>query len=94
MLVEPGDPGRGGQFRSAVNSSPGTGVELVETFACVNGLLDLATTADAEALTARLWSDGCGDIVLTTEEEFAYTRLAERMNIMWANGNTLDRWTY
>lgn len=62
-------------------SSPTTGTELVETFARVNGLLDLATTADTAALTARLWSDGCSDIVLTTDEETSYTRLADRFSV-------------
>jgi hypothetical protein len=78
----------------AAASSPVTGVELVETLARVNVLLDLATTPDTETLTRRLWSDGCNDIVLTTAEEFAYTRTASRMNSMWAGGNALDRWTY
>ncbi|MFP5070250.1 hypothetical protein ACLFMI_11360 [Pseudonocardia nantongensis] len=50
---------------ASYSTSPTTGVELVEVFARVNGQLDLATTADTEILTARLWSDGCSDIVAT-----------------------------
>lgn len=73
---------------------PVTGVEIVELLSRVTGLLDLAHTADTEALIARLWSDGCGDIVLTSTEERAYSQLADRMTAMWASGSPLERWTY
>ena len=66
----------------------------VEAFARINGLLDLASTDDTRILTARLWADGAGDVVLTASEEAAYARVAERMNTMWASGSALDRWTY
>ncbi|MBW0101513.1 hypothetical protein [Pseudonocardia sp. KRD291] len=86
--IAAGAEASGGAF-----TTPPSGGELVEAFARVNGLLDLATTADTELLTARLQGTR-GDVVLTPAEEEAYTRLADRMNMMWAGGSALDRWTY
>ncbi|RZT75512.1 hypothetical protein EV383_6253 [Pseudonocardia sediminis] len=86
--IAAGAEASGGAFTAAPS-----GGELVEAFARINGLLDLATTADTELLAARL-QDARGDVVLTPAEEDAYTRLADRMNMMWAGGSPLDRWTY
>lgn len=77
----------------AAFTPPPSGGELVEAFARVNGLLDLASTPDTELLTLRLM-DARGDVVLTVAEEDAYARLADRMNMMWAGGSALDRWIY
>ena len=67
---------------------------LVETLARAHGLLDLAVTADTRALAARVTDLDHHDVVLTSDEEAAYQRLADRFNAMWASSDPLARWIY
>ena len=71
-----------------------TPVQLVETLARVHGLLDLASTADTELLTARIAAAGRDDVVLTAAEAAAYERIADRFNGMWALSDPLSRFLY
>jgi hypothetical protein len=69
--------------------------EFVSKVARVAGLLDLAPTEDTQLLTARLAANPPGlDLALTTAEEAAYQRTADRMNRLWSLGSGVDRYLY
>lgn len=77
------------------SSDPDAGARsLVETLARAHGLLDLADTDDTALLRKRLTDAAGRDVVLTTAEEAAYQRLAERMNTMWTSRDPMARWLY
>lgn len=77
--------------------SAGTGdtellpVALVESLARALGVLDLAVTEDTRLLVARLQAAAGEDMELAPSDETAYSRLTERINGMWADGNAIDR---
>ncbi|WP_156935081.1 LuxR family transcriptional regulator [Pseudonocardia spinosispora] len=66
-------------------------VAVVELLARVLGVLDLDVTDDTRLLAARLEAAAGADVVLDRAEEAAYYRLAERINMMWADGHPADR---
>jgi hypothetical protein len=58
------------------------------------GVLDLAVTDDTTLLAARIAVEPGTDVVLTPTEEAAYTRLADRINTMWADRSGIDRFLF
>jgi hypothetical protein len=70
-----------------------TPTEVVSELARFHGLLDLAWTDDVRVLHERL-SVANADVVLTTFEEQAYQRTANRINAMWRLNSGLDRFLY
>lgn len=68
---------------------------FVSLVARTAGLLDLATTPQAQLLIDRLRVVGPEvDLALTEDEEAAYAHTADRMNAMWALGATAARALY
>jgi len=70
-----------------------TPAAIVESVARLHGTLDLGLTADARMLLPQLRASLVGDVVLTQEQEAAYQRTVDRINIMWS-GSGIDRFLY
>jgi hypothetical protein len=69
--------------------------ELVETIARVTGVLTPPDTGETRVLAELLADAGHDqDIVLTTAQETAYQRIADQLNLVWALGSGLTRFTY
>jgi hypothetical protein len=71
-----------------------TPMRIVELFARVTGLLDLADTDDSVRLARRVAAVGDYDLVLSAAEEVAYQRTVDRFNEMWTSGSEIDRYLY
>lgn len=72
-----------------------TAAELVGDFSRVVAVLALAPDEDTRQLTRRLAATAPGaDVVLTVAEEAAYQRVANRLNLLLAAADPLDRFKY
>jgi hypothetical protein len=69
-------------------------VQLLEAFARVHGLLDVAPRDDTAHLIALLEADGDSDLVLTPLGGAAYARTADQFNVIWALNSRLQRFIY
>lgn len=69
-------------------------VDLVEALSRIHGILDLAPTQDSTRLAELVATSGDHDLILTADDEAAYTRTADRFNAMWALSSSLDRFLY
>jgi len=90
-----GDPACGEHITAGLEQAggPAQAAATVRLTARLSGLLNLASTQDADLLRARI-AGATADVVLTDEEEDAYQRTVSRLNGTWTLGSGTDRFTY